>query len=115
MITITSPTFDPLGIESVDPIIDSSLQDISRRANRIQTLDGGATANDAGFSHADRTLAVVFPYTDTQFENLSRMVRLYPRLIVSTQEGVFNAIPERLQRRQTNATLTLLIMEKLSA
>lgn len=114
MISISAPSFDPIGNIIIQPLDASELEDIERRVSRIKTLDGGAVANDTGHSVADRTLNVTWRYTAADFELMKRFVQLYPRLLVSTPEAVFSAIPQRLTKRAGEASITLLVMQKLS-
>ena len=52
------------------------------------------------------------PKSEAEYMAAQRMVRLYPRLTVSTREGVFVAAPEKIDIRSGEATLTLLVLEQ---
>jgi len=114
-VIVSAPTFDPNGVEKINPLGTSEMSGISRRVNRVATLDGGAVANDAGHWAADRTFRLRWRITGrTQIENLRRMVKIYPRLTVSTQDGVFSAAPESINNEGGAGDLVLLVMEQLS-
>lgn len=114
-VIISAPTFDIEGNEQINPLATSELGQITRRVNRVATLDGGAVVNDAGYWAADRTLRVRWRITSKrQLENIRRMVKTYPRLIVSTQDGTFSAAPQSINNDEGDGDMILLVMEQLS-
>lgn len=114
MIGLSAPVFDPDGHLELKLKGDAQMRLIGRRVNRVKTLDGGAVANDTGYAAADRTLTAVFEALPSVYEQLQRMLKLYQRIIVSTPDGVFSAIPEKLNQRGSSNTLTLLVMQELT-
>ena len=85
--------------------------------NRIATLDGGAVFNDSGFSEADRTIRATWLFQGAEKESaIARMVRLYQRLILSCDEGVFLVAPESYKKKSNRrgGSLSLLVAEKLT-
>lgn len=112
MIVLSTLLFDPDGVMRIDEIADSDVGAITRRVNRVATLDGGAVVNDSGYSPADRTFKIRWRADDASYQSASRLVRLYPQLRVTTDEGVFIGAPSNLERRGGIATLTILALEQ---
>ena len=111
-VSITAPLFDPDGHLRINALPDSEMDTLTRRVNRVATLDGGATANDAGHSPADRDFRLRWRPSLDELRQAQRMVRLYPRLTVCNKEGVFSAIPSEITMRDGIADLSLLVMEQ---
>ena len=92
MIGISSYLFDPLGGRTF--ALDdqrSRLQDIERRVSRVKTLDGGVFVSDLGFTDGDRTLLLAVPMNSiADYDFFKRLLSLYPRVTVSTRDGVFD-------------------------
>ena len=115
-IALAAPTFDPFGSILLEVELTSDLVSVGRRLSRTQTLDGGASIVDGGFSDADRTLTVQILELSADDEAvLRRLWQLYPLLTVCTREAVFLAAPERFDYSGGTATLRLLVKQKLSA
>lgn len=114
-VVLSTLEFDPLAPVELDALPDSDLAGLQRRVNRVATLDGGAVFNDFGFSHADRTITLVFKPADAaQVENVQRLLRIYPKITVSVPDGLYLAAPETLQRSADEMRFTLLVSSKLS-
>ena len=115
-VTLSTPTFDIDGHITIDALPASTdLGEVRRRMNRVQTLDGGAAFNDAGFSEADRTIRLQWtPQNAASEAQIARLVRLYQRLRISCSEGVFLAAPESYKSSSGVSTLSLLVAEKIS-
>ena len=114
MISISAPTYDPLGVVRIQDAPASDIDTVRRRVNRQRTLDGGVVVNDGGFAHGDRDLRVTWrPKSSAEYAAVQRLVRLYPQLIVSTREGVFRCAPATLESRSGEATLSLLVINKM--
>lgn len=114
IISICAPSFDPFGAVSFAVDADTDTRAISRRVNRAKTLDGQAVANDAGYTAADRTFSIVTKAESGRYESLERLLKLYPRVIISTPDGVFSAIPQTLTQRGSVIRFVLLVMEAIS-
>ena len=113
MIHLSAPLFDPDGAITINESPASEITGISRRMNRIKTLDGGVAVNDRGHSPGDRDFRIRWrPRTEVEYMAVQRLVRLYPRLNVSTREGVFTVAPQSIDIRSGEATLTLLVLEQ---
>jgi hypothetical protein len=114
MLTLSAPTFDPLGHVRLHLLPRSDLQSISRRVNRQKTLDGGVVINDGGYSHGDRTLDVRWRLrSEAEYESVARLARLYPELTVAARGGVYRAAVQSLTLRNGEAELTLLVIARL--
>lgn len=114
-VILSAIPFDPAGHARINALATSDMAGASRRLNRVQTLDGGVAINDGGYTPADATWTIRWrPDGSTEFDAVSRMVRLYARLRVITESGVFTAAPESIGLRNGEATLTLLILEQLT-
>lgn len=113
-VSLSAPVYDAQGYAWLTLADGTDMRTISRRANRIKTLDGSATFNDMGHSAADRTLVVVFQEQGDDYRKVERMLKLYPFLIISTLDGVFYAKPVNLRQRGLKNTLRLLVKEELS-
>lgn len=98
---------------------DTDLGETRRRVNRVATLDGGAVVNDFGHSEADRTVTLEWDagavLVAGVHEAVDRLVRLYGRLRLVTQDGVFLVAPESYKRDARRARLVLLVLERLSS
>ena len=112
MISISAPTYDPAGVVRIQ---DAPATDpLRRRVNRQRTLDGGVVVNDGGYSHGDRDITVRWrPKSQAEYDAVARLLQMYPQLIVSTREGVFRCAPSTLESRSGEATLSLLVINKM--
>ena len=115
MIVISAPIYDPNGVVRIQDAPNSDLDSVRRRVSRAKTLDGGVVVNDGGFAHGDRDLRVTWrPKSSAEYDAVQRLVRLYPQLIVSTREGVFRCSPATLETRSGEATLSLLVIDRVT-
>ena len=110
----SAPTFDPAGHVAISVSDGSDLRTITRRMNRVQTLDGGSVTNDTGYTPADRTLQIATTAHAGVYDALFRLSRLYPRIIISTPDGVFTAAPERLTQSGETINWRLLVTGELT-
>lgn len=113
-VTISAPTFDPLGYVELDATPDSDVTAARRRVSRVATLDGGVAVNDFGASDGDREFRITFPLTTELERAVTRMLRLYARVTVCTAEGVFTAAMQDYRRNDANGQLTILPIRKTS-
>jgi hypothetical protein len=115
MLTLNAPVMDVSGSVTLRPLPTSDMDEITRRLNRVPTLDGGAVVNDSGHSPADRTFRVRWKITnEAQFRSVQRLVRFYTVLTVSRRDGVFRAAPRSVTQRRGEGDLELLIIEELT-
>lgn len=114
--TIASPTFDLEGFVQIDIANSETVGEPKRRVNRVATLDGGVTYNDAGYSDGDRTIEMRWQVRDKVTEDaVDRLIQLYSTVTVSTRRGVFRALLETYSPGDIESTLRLLVLSKLSA
>jgi hypothetical protein len=114
MITVRPVEYAPgVALKIRLPGPGSQWLNVSRRVTRTPTLDGGAALADGGFSDADRILELaVTDATVAQIQTMTSFIQLYPRLNVTTIEGVFVCAPRQLDVEEGAATLTLLALSK---
>lgn len=114
-VTLTTLTFDPLGVVALDVVSDQTFGESRRRMNRIATLDGGAVLNDFGYSEADRTMVLRWKVRDLATgAAVQRLVQLYARLHVATPDGFYLAAVEAYTPSTSAASLSLLVINKLA-
>lgn len=114
-ISVSAPSFDIDGSETILAINRQGLFDITRRVSRVATLDGSAAINDFGYSPADRRLEITWvPNEKSLSDNIRRMARQYSRLIVSFSDGCFIGAPESFTESRDENRLTVLIERQLS-
>ena len=114
-VILSAQTFDLSGHVALDCLPATNSGALSRRMNRVATLDGGAAFNDFGFSEGDRTIELRWVQYDTAVDALvARLVRLHRFVYVSMPDGLWLAAPESYQPGAAESTLTLLAASKAS-
>jgi len=115
MIAILSPVVDLNGAYIFNETSNSKLVDRSRRASRKQTLDGGASFVNLGYTDVDRDLFVEVPYDDDGFAVVTRLMgQNSGRAVISFFDGVFETILQNITQNEDTFTFTALITAKLS-
>lgn len=113
-ITIASQGFDLQGFMELHTLPDVTSGEVTRRVNRVATLDGGAAFNDFGFSEADRTIELRWlPTSQAQIQQAATLVQRHSRVLVGMPDGLWLAAPERFSPGP-ECSLTLLVERKLS-
>lgn len=113
MISFNAPTYNPLGslYFTQEP---ESLFSATRRATVTATLDGRSSVYDTGYSVSDRIVKVkVKNATLQQIGAIAYLIELYPRLIVSTRAGCFEALCDYTTSKNT-LSINLRLLEVLS-
>jgi len=82
-----------------------------RRATRTPTLDGGASVYDTGYTPADRDILVTTNLAHLEW--LKRICQVYSRVLVTTDEGAFLAVPHRYWANNNRANAEFLLIEEL--
>jgi hypothetical protein len=115
LVTLSTPTFDLEGFVELDASpADTDLPATTRRVSRIATLDGGAVVNDFGHSYADQIMVLRWSEADPEkTAAVERMVRLYSRLRMSCDQGVFAVVPQDFSIISGQHRMVLLITERL--
>lgn len=113
---LAAPTADPLGYVLLDADASTTrVGELSRRVNRVATLDGWAAVNDSGYSDADRVFDISWQPVNAETDDaVARLLTLYSRLVVAVAGGVYLAAPERYSPTADASTLRLLVIRKLS-
>ena len=117
MIGISTTIFDIDGSISFQTISSGSqTRNVSRRISRRATLDGGVSVTDNGFSEGDRDFIIILKSIKKEHsDKLQRLVRLYPILNLSTDQGFYKVAPESFNQTNDEVTLRFLSIELLSA
>ena len=94
-IGISTVTFDLFGAAVLRCHAQQAMENRRgrRRATRTPTLDGGASVYDTGYTPADREITVAAHLRHLDW--LARIVQVYSRVLVTTDEGAFIAVPAR--------------------
>lgn len=114
IVTLTSVDFDPLAVLAVDALPGSEMKTITRRVNRVPTLDLGVAINDRGFSHGDRTFRLRWLSTRATIDTAAYITRTHSRVRVANDEGVFDALIQDFTPDARESLITLLIIERLT-
>lgn len=114
-VTLSSLTFDPLGVVALNVLPEQTFGESRRRMNRVATLDGGAVFNDFGYSEADRTINLRWNVRSQAEEDaVERLVQLYARVYISFHKGFYLAALENYTPGADESSLSLLVAEKLA-
>lgn len=111
---LASTTWDPIGYVLVDLLPSVPDGDTRRRVTRSATLDGGVAINDGGFAEGDRVLVLRWEPKPDLHRDVERLMQLYSRLHVATRAGVYLAAPEVYSPGPNEASLRLLVVQKVS-
>lgn len=113
-VSITAPVFDLDGFVLLTNVSMDGLMGLSRRNNRIPTLDGAAVIPDFGYSDSDRTFDVSWrPTSKEPVETLRSLVKKYSRLIVSIGEGCFIGAPGSFSFSNGEVQIQILVEKRL--
>ena len=110
---ISSIAFDPDGARALPVYNDPAvLRQGARRATRTATLDGGCVVYDTGYADTDRSITIE---TDGSYMDwITYMVRTYRLVRLSTEDGVFLAVPARHSSRDGRAVINLDITQRIA-
>lgn len=115
MIIISSELFDLRGVLILPSENAHELGGVARRVNRVPVLNLNVAVRDRGSTHADRTFFVRYaPISKAHDDRARHIVMNHKRVRVGTTEGAFLACPSSFDPTETENTLTLLILQKLS-
>lgn len=111
MLALATLVVDPFGAQLLDlPAGSADLGDTSRRVSRVATLDGGAAVLDGGYTVADRTINIdLTGQSKATVDALKYLFQVHEKLILLTEDGAFNAAPERVSVSGNTARMTLLV------
>lgn len=108
MIYINTKLADVAGSIRLHPVNEQNLASITRRVNRVKTLDGGVAVNDFGLSHADRTFTLIFYPSEAATATLQAIMANHQAITLSCREGLFSAVIREMQFNENEATLVAL-------
>lgn len=118
MIGVSTPIFDIEGariFRRAAPASDQDNRQGSRRVSRTKTLDGGVVITDGGYCDGDRDIAIEEPEASLAAVEFARyVVETYSDVMVTMDDGVYNAAPQSYELKAGTLVLKLWIMEKLS-
>lgn len=116
MISFSAVSFDLNGQVILQHTEASDVFAQSRRVSRAETLDGGVSLSDLGFTHGDRTLGIRSNnVSQSTHESISYLQRTYPQLLISIHEGLFLGAIENINIRNGVLFIRYLVKEKLTA
>lgn len=118
MIGLSSVTVDTAGsIVVTQTGMGTKYRDLSRRVTRTSTLDGGCAIYDNGFSDSDRDISVnIANASKTIVDFIERLIRLYSRIVMTTDDGAFSVAPTgMIQDGRGGILLSAKIVSKLSS
>ena len=113
-VTISAVDFDLDGVVSVYALRNTETSEHSRRFTKTQTLDGGVSVSDYGYSDGD-TLKTIELKQDEETERLLKhIIEYHADVNVSTKDGLYLATLAYFQPGDELATLQLSIREKIA-
>lgn len=111
MISLCSPTFDLNG-QLVSSGGTAVAKQISRRAKRVATLDGGAVLVDGGYSSADLTYSISLPDVDgSQHAALHYLLGSYQTALLSCADGCYLVLLSGIANSQGLTSCTADVLE----
>jgi hypothetical protein len=115
LVALEAAVFDPLGAIVLDALPDSDLSASTRRVTRTATLDGNAALIDNGWTAADSTLTIEAYLTPEEEATIQRLIRLYPGVICSTDQGCYLGVIQSFARTSAGRFVaSFLIQQALS-
>lgn len=115
-VTLSALTFDLRGSLTFEVLPETDWGEARRRVSRVATLDGGAALNDGGYAVAERTIALQFPVQSrAAAAAVEWLLQTHAELCLSTEFGALRVAPESFRLQGRRGTLSLLVLEKLSA
>lgn len=110
MIGVSTLQFDPFGAFLFRELPGTDYGAVTRRVHRAPTLNGGVAINDLGSSVGDQTLRLRWRIeSHAQLREVQRLVRFSRRVLVSTRDGIFEAVPASAENDEGVGVLTLLL------
>lgn len=114
-VALDSAVFDPIGSIVLNATPDSELSASTRRVTRTATLDGNAALIDNGWTAADSTLTIEAHLTAAEEATLQRLIRVYPEVVCSTDQGCYLGVIELFRRVSSGRfVISFLIQQALS-
>jgi len=114
VIGLASQLVDASGAFVLSVLPDTKTREATRRVERRTTLDGGVVITDSGFSHGDRTLYLQIASTESLWAALWSFFTTSATVTVSTDEGCYLAVIERMAEQNGVIEITVLLQENIS-
>lgn len=111
MFGLSSPVFDIAGAATF-PQGRVVPKDVSRRARRVATLDGGVVLSDLGYTDLDREYALTVPAAARRdYEFIRRLIATYQTAILLCDDGVFLVLLSGLSATRGDVSLLAQVLE----
>ncbi len=113
MISLSAPQFDLDG-QLISYSGSAIPRNISRRAVRVATLDGGATLVDGGYADCDLTFDLnLADTTGDHHQTITGLIRNYQYVVLSVETGCFRVLLSALENSRGETTCTAEVLERL--
>lgn len=108
LIGLAARTYDPEGALLLPWRDGTETESISRRVNRVATLDGGVSISNRGHAPGDRTVVISLQGEPLALvERARRMLRLHSQVTVSLRDGCFTGVPSEYNERRQELTVLI--------
>jgi len=108
LIGLAARTFDPEGTLQVPWRDGTQTESLTRRVNRVRTLDGGVSISDRGYAPGDRTVVVsLVGQPLAMVERARRLLRLHGNVTVSMRDGFFSGTPSGYDEGRQELTVLI--------
>jgi hypothetical protein len=112
LVALEAAVFDPLGAITLDALPDSELSASTRRVTRTATLDGNAAMVDNGWTASDSTLTIEAYLTPAEEATIQRLIRLYPGVICSTDQGCYLGAIQSFSRTSSGRFVVSFLIQR---
>lgn len=113
MISLCAPVFDTNG-QLISHTGVAEAKNISRRAKRVATLDGGAVLVDGGYSSADLTYTLSLPDVDgSQHAALRYLLGSHQTALLSCADGCYLVLLSGIANANGVTSCTAEVLEGL--
>jgi len=109
MISISTTIADPNGNVVLYELPTSNLNDMEARVTRTATLDGNSFIDHQGVSDGDRTLTVISPLKQPEYDNLVSIFRRSYYVMVSISTGLYLCVIKSVMIQNNQIRTTILI------
>lgn len=76
---------------------ESELKALSRRINKVATLDGAVAIEDRGYSDGDRSFEFSVSYSLELYNFMLRLIKVYDLVVLTTDEGAYSVAPSQFR------------------
>lgn len=108
LIGLAARTYDPAGAMLIPMRAGTESESLTRRVNRVRTLDGGVSLTNRGHAPGDRTITLSLEGQSLAVvERARRLLRLHGQLTVSLRDGCYIGTASEYNERQQTLTVLL--------